>query len=136
MAVVYNHGGHTLEISTEMIDVSTMIEPNPFWSFTDAAGHDHSASMAQPDKVTYPTLILKSGPTDWCDGDCDDDHWDAWFECRQCGEKIRPGTRAGQRRMIPGMTEYLLDGEPVGPDEARAFVTSYQQAMNHRQRNL
>lgn len=134
--MTYNHGGRVLEISTEQIRIDTMApEPDPFWASTDAAGHEHFASLAREDMITYPTLKTVTGEADWCE-DCEEPHTDSWFVCRQCGEKIWPGTRTpSSPRYIPGRTEYLIDGEPVSEDEARAFVTAYQRALNHRQKD-
>jgi hypothetical protein len=126
-----DHDGHTLEISTEMIEVTSMgPEPNPGWKFTDGQGHEHDAQQAEEGHVLYPTLRLESGPASWCP-DCRDDHTDSWFVCRQCEEKIIPGVvYPSGPRFVRGLTSYEIDGEPVDPATARAFVTAWQRSID------
>lgn len=134
MTAVYEYDGHTLEITTDRIEVtSNLPQPDPRWTFTDSAGHHHHTVSGTDGLVTYPTLVLRSGPATWCQ-DCHDEHTDAWWECRLCEKKISPGVRYdNSRRFIPGMITYLLDGEHCSPDEARTFVARWQRELNHRQ---
>lgn len=132
--IVYE--GRTLTIERDSITVQSMAEPDPAWTFTDAAGHEHRASgegihsmIATP--VTYPTLETVYGDESWCE-DCRETHTDEWWACRRCGEKIVPGIRAGVSRTLPGMVTYEIDGEPVSPVAARDFVTAWQRELNAR----
>lgn len=120
MAKMMSRSGRTLEIERDMISVSTQLpQPDPRWSYTDRAGHDHAyGTEANP----YPTLVRRQGEPYWCD-DCQDEHVDTWLECPQCGEKIQPGTFIDPApKYIPGLTSYRIDGEEVSPQEGEALL--------------
>lgn len=108
------------EMRQEYTQVSDMggSEADPDWVFTDGAGHEHRrVGRAVPTLVT-----VQDTPGGWCH-DCQDEHeGDSHQECAQCREEVRPGTRfrAPGMVMIPGMSEYRIDGEYVTPDEFKA----------------
>jgi hypothetical protein len=124
--------GHTLEINRDMIDVTAIHEPDPGWTFTDTQGHEHGAVEQGPDgSVRYPSLLKRVIPHE-CDGYCEEEGCPRGWVCQWCYEVITPGTRAGRTRYIPGMTRYLIDGEPVSEQAARDFVTARQRELNAR----
>lgn len=125
------YNGVTLEIETQLIDVKAMTEPDPRWRYTDAEGHSHEPQAASEGHLLYPTLRQETGPADWCE-DCGDEHTDAWFVCRQCGERVTPGTRTGTSKMIRGFTSYTLDGVRVSEADAREFIAEYQRELDQR----
>lgn len=131
--MTYSHDGRTLEIITERVEVSSYSpEPDPRWTFTDAAGHAHAPSRSGVNgPLIYPTMELATGAIVWCE-DCQDDHGtECWWECRICGEKILPGIRTPVgRRFVPGLTSYEIDGMPCTPEQAREFVTRCQEGLN------
>lgn len=125
MSTHLEHDGRVLEIRQDWIDVTTALpQSDPKWTFTDAAGHPHA--YGNQDR-RYPTLVTKSGEPYWC-GDCDDEHVDQWYECAQCGETIRPGTRIDTSpRQIPGLRTATIDGEPVTGEQAEAFIAQVRE---------
>jgi hypothetical protein len=114
---------HTLEMRREAIEVtSNLPQPDPDWKFTDAAGHKHHHGTDPMDR--YPTLVWEHTGSHWCE-DCRDDHVKGHYICRLCREEVVPGTKIDNwRKYIPGMVEYLLDGEPISKEEAEAFIES------------
>lgn len=116
--------GRDLEIEREMIEVSINLpQPDPNWTYTDRAGHDHAYS-AQGSR--YPTLVRRESDPYWC-ADCDDEHTDSWWECPLCGEKITPGTFIdSSRKFIPGLTMYRINGEDVSPAEGEALLAEIE----------
>ncbi|WP_329215324.1 hypothetical protein OG352_06605 [Streptomyces sp. NBC_01485] len=94
---------------------SDMPQPDPRWRATDSNGHEHYYAEGSD---RYPTLELVFGEPYWCE-DCRDEHQDNWYECRQCREKVRPGTRIDSTpKWIAGPTYYSLNGEPIGKERA------------------
>lgn len=103
----------TLDIEREYIDTTCLTEPDPDWTFTDAAGHFHAMSK----KRTYPTLERQSKTVEGsgrccddkeCDTYYDDSYTDVWLECVLCHERIVPGSRTGQPSHIPGPMSWSL----------------------------
>jgi hypothetical protein len=128
------HDGHTLEISTEPIEITSYSpERDPGWTFTDAAGHDHAAVMdAHHMTVTYPTLVTRSAVRE----DEFDEDWepvvDVWWECPRCGEKITAATRLPVGpRFIPGPVSYMIDGLPATREEADRFLSELSETGDH-----
>lgn len=116
-----------LSIETAVVDVTSALPyPSPTWRFTDAAGHahHHAASGEQ-----YPTLVWirdEYEPPWYCEDCQDEGSWSGHYECRQCHETITPGvTSDTYRRMAPGRTTYLLDGEPITQERATALIEAY-----------
>lgn len=120
--------GHTLEITTEVIDVTPLAEPDPKWTFTDAAGHRHYWSDTESGGP-YPTLEYRTVHDHADDEECDaDDDQDLCYPvlcCKQCGQPVAPGTRPpSSRRIVPGLRTYLIDGEPVSKQAAEDFMAA------------
>jgi hypothetical protein len=128
------HDGHTLTVERESVDVTAISEPDPAWTYTDMAGHEHRAvseDAPHVDRVTYPTLLRKYGDETWC-WECQDTHRDEWLECADCGERITPGTRAGRPRSILGMITYTIDDEPVSEQAAQDFIATARREREAR----
>lgn len=113
--------GHTLEVTTDWIDVTPVQEPDPGWTETDAAGHVHTYDDTA-DGGPYPTLTWKR-KTVFC-GECQEDEDLGHLVCKQCGERVTPGFRAGTPKKIPGLSTYLLDGAPVSKTTAEDFMAA------------
>lgn len=99
-------------------DVTAEWEPDPSWSFTDAAGHTHrwvaKAGFSLWWTGTVPTIGPAVVGTYWCE-DCQDDHEETEQRCLLCREVVRPGyVRSMCRREI-------LIGYDLDPMEFRAF---------------
>jgi hypothetical protein len=133
--------GRELEITTEMIEVTSISEPDPSWTHVDGQGHRHYAATARDNEVViYPTLVtimrhgcIDEAPArDLCDVDGDQELCYPVMGCPQCGEEITPGTRSGRTRFLEGMTSYTIDGRHVSPDEAREFVGRWQRETDQR----
>jgi hypothetical protein len=117
---------------TDRIDVtSNRPRPDPNWTYTDQAGHEHhydKAAPIVPGRVRgYPTLVMVEDETYWCE-DCQDEHTDSHLECPICGEHITPGLVGPPlyREYIPGMTHYYLNDEEISPDEYRRLAAEMQ----------
>lgn len=122
------HNGRVLKVTQQWIDVTSALpRANPAWTLTDAAGHQHA--YGTPDDL-YPTLELKRGDPAWCD-DCNEEHTDLWYECRQCGDPISPGTHIDiSPRHERGRWSATIDGQNVTEAEAEAFLAEAQAAAD------
>lgn len=125
--------GRELKIITEMIEVTSMSEPDPHWRHTDRAGHVHMAAGTDDSRVAYPTLETYS-EDHICGIGCEEDGCLSYLGCRICGERISPAQRAGRPRLLRGRTTYTLDGEHVSPAVAQALVSAWQRAADDRSR--
>ena len=84
----------------DMVDVSSLNEPDPSWSFTDPAGHVHRW-VGDWRHSDLPTLELI-----WDDPEDDDSDFPrrSHYECRECRAHVEPATMASpQRRFVPGL---------------------------------
>jgi hypothetical protein len=132
MAMTLGYNGHTLEIITEEVDVTSVFqqEPDPDWTETDVAGHRHYRSETQTGGP-YPTLMWKPDMVHCRDCHEEEDH--GYLVCKQCGEHVQPGYRPDHsRKVIPGLRTYLIDGEPVSPRAAEDFITAMRQEQENR----
>lgn len=113
-----------------MIEVSTQLpQPDPRWTYTDHAGHDHAYGTKDD---PYPTLVERQSEPYWCE-ECHDEHTDTWLECPQCGEKITPGTYIDPSpKYIPGLTTYRIDGEEVTQEEGEALLAELKAEHERR----
>lgn len=105
------------------------------WSFTDQAGHEHRPAGDQG-SVSYPTLTWVPGPVIWCeaDGDYHEDYNLSHWECRQCGEQIRPGVVHNVPFTVQtGPPEYTLNGDRVDQATAEAFIARLRAEADARQ---
>lgn len=115
-------GELTFEQDGEWIHGSRRV-PDPKWRTTDSHGHEHRHTEG-PD--LYPTLTTVQGEPYWC-ADCRDEHQDSWYECRQCGEKITPGTRVDTTpKYIAGPVHYYWNGDPITTEQAGEIITEMQ----------
>lgn len=73
-------------VERESVTIRTLgsREIDPEWAFTDAAGHEHDASLASLRWVVTETW--------WCE-ECRDEHEVGEYRCVLCDEKITPRTR-------------------------------------------
>lgn len=102
---------------------SELPQPDPAWQAVDSNGHEHYWQEG-PDR--YPTLRVVEGEPYWCP-DCRDEHTDSWWVCRECGEKIEPGTRVDMSpKWIAGPTTYTLNGERISEERARQIIEERQ----------
>ena len=97
-------GSLVIERNAVEIPPSMLPEPDPDWTFTDAAGHAHYYDDG------YPTLERVVVETWWC-VDCHDHHDDEAMACPICGEHIRPGTRPPSPfpKYIPGLETWTVE---------------------------
>lgn len=102
----------SLTVERDIIDTTTISEPDPAWTYTDEHGHFHARAITGE----YPTLkaITESHGCDCDEPDdvCGDEYCSAYtvthHECVLCGERITPGTRPGQRKYTPGLMSWTL----------------------------
>lgn len=127
--LVIEHGGKVMIASTAMIEVTAITEPDPDWTWTDQAGHKH-VTVEDEGAVRYPTLEVVSSAASYCSG-CQDVHPEIWFECRECHERTLPGVRPGQRRLIRGMTIYMIDEDEVTEEQASEFVAAWSRDQDN-----
>lgn len=94
-------------------------KPDPYWRYTDKAGHDHYVHYLVD--TQYPTLT-PNWVIGYC-GLCNDLHEQGeildHYACSQCGEKITPGTITvpGGQMFIPTYREYVLEGTMTVTDQ-------------------
>lgn len=88
-------------------------EPDPEWTHTDTSGHAH-APRTRHDALNglrvcdYPTLRAVYSEPDWCEM-CLDEHKDFLrYECIECGEEVKPATRAPRPSYIEGTRHATL----------------------------
>lgn len=140
MSATLRVGRWTVDVQQEWIDVtSSFPSPDPRWTYTDQAGHEHHYSNG------YPTLRYVVDGSHWCDGTeglynhdphlaVDEYH----YECQQCGEVIEPRlVPGGYPQSIPGMISATLSGirrdgiectyYPMGQDAHEALIAAIQQ---------
>jgi hypothetical protein len=105
------------------------------WHAADSNGHEHaySAERSAAERGShYPTLVYVPGPSYYC-ADCRDEHEDyavSHYECRICGEHVRPGSREARNpeaMMLTGQAAYL-NGEPIGKERAEELLSAWQTA--------
>lgn len=112
-----------LNVEVEQVDVTTRTEPDPHWTFIDAAGHFHAYTK----DFTLPTLrrveIFVAVEPEMDDDDEPlagelDEFWDGVgadysyteHHCRICDENIVPGTRSTMgQKSVPGRTSWSVD---------------------------
>ena len=107
---------HKISMEQDYAVCDSWSAPNPGWCFADKAGHEHR--WAGNDEIGWelPTLrlVVESEATD-------DYPAVAHYECKQCGQRVEPGT--GERRYyIPTTKRYYINGEPATEEEARAIM--------------
>jgi hypothetical protein len=123
--VKISHDGHELEVTTEAIEITSISndEPDPDWTETDSQGHRHYRSTTETGGP-YPTLQWKPDMVHCSDCHEEEDH--GHLVCIQCGERVQPGMRPlpPGRNFIPGMTSYLIDGQPVSKQAAEDFLAA------------
>jgi hypothetical protein len=98
------------------------------WRFTDSNGHEHAYGETRGDR--YPTL--RYVVDEWCyrdhglyGGSDPDGHPAAGhYECLQCGETIRPGSREARNpeRLVLTSVATYLNGEYVPKEEAERIL--------------
>ncbi len=100
----YEKGSEIIYVMSEydMIDVTSMSEPDPAWLLVDAAGHEHRW-RGDWQKADLPTLRLVIDHE--CTDDCPDECYPlSHYECRQCGERVEPRTIPSPcQRFVPGL---------------------------------
>lgn len=112
-----------LNIEVEQIDVTTMTEPDPNWTFIDAAGHFHAYTkdFALPTLKRVEMFVAVEPDTDdddepvageldefWDEGEADYSYTE--LHCRICDENIVPGTRSTMgRKSVPGRKSWSVD---------------------------
>jgi hypothetical protein len=108
-----------LRVEREVVEVSSLDprEPDPDWSFVDAAGHEHRWAGS-----ATPTLEERVVERWWCHSCCDE-HVDSILVCAQCGQRVAPGTRRGPAvQYLPGSVTYYLNDEPIPEERWRELV--------------
>lgn len=90
----------TTDTDRSMIDVTMAMEPDPSWFYTDAAGHEHRWSNSN-------RLRTLKEVVDRYDYDEDGERYvaESHYECKKCGETIKPRYREGRQTFIPGVTK-------------------------------
>lgn len=104
-----------LEMWREIIDVTTIQEPDRSWRLTDSHGHVHRW-VGCGDKAEVTTCNAKTIIDGWYEPDSPISHIE--YRCRECGDEVKPGWRATEfRRWIPGLPHFLIDGVEVTKSE-------------------
>jgi len=110
-----------LNISRELIDATSISEPDPSWSFTDDRWHDHKWSISEDGSANVPscdTRLIVVGHYE--DGD---EIEETEYRCKECGEVIKPRWRGNvYRKFQSGLTSAFLDGVPLSESETRTVI--------------
>ena len=95
--------GVSLELNREPLSYTTLhpYERDPDWTFRDAQGHEHDATLA-----TLEWIVTNRY---WC-SDCRDWHEEGEYRCRLCREAVSPGERyiGHGPHYLPGLLEGKL----------------------------
>lgn len=120
-------GTVVLNIEVERVDVTARYEPDPEWTFTDAAGHFHAYSFNDR-HTTLPTVsyVTVHEP---CNG-CDDDNCEGFerreYHCYICNELVEPKTRKTiGRKYQPGLRTWRVDFRTSDPEAFDTKKKSY-----------
>ena len=106
--------GHTLERHTDMVEVTSLEEPDMTWRYTDRNGHVHKWEFSHD--IPTIRLVVDAEETD---------EYPALvhYECCKCQEYITPGMRSvSTKRYIPGTAYYTIDGEAALKEEFDALM--------------
>jgi hypothetical protein len=102
-----------LEVKREVIEVTSLMELDPSWSFTDKAGHVHRAAVLG-DIVAVPGTLCYVIDVEATDGYPECGH----HECAKCRERVAPGYRTPPyRRYVHGRDVYLIDGREASRED-------------------
>jgi hypothetical protein len=87
------------------------------WTYKDRAGHAHA--YVEGDGDHYPTLVQECEhvPCPDPEGCGCDGYEDCWLQCRECGERIRPGQRPAVFYRTFRPATYSISGVPVPEGE-------------------
>jgi len=119
--------GDVLRAENEPIEVTSALpSPDENWRYTDKAGHLHKMV-----RFDYPTLKWVTDETWWCE-DCEDEHDEGHWACRQCDEEIQPGTKPPSiyREYTPGSTYYYLNDQEISEARYRELLEQLEQAQS------
>ena len=99
-----------LRIENDPIDITSISEPDPDWSYTDRQGHSHKWAGN-----TLPTLIkVVDAPAE---GDFPEQ---THYECNICRETVEAGSRSPMwKQYASGTTRYYIDDQQVNEDDYR-----------------
>lgn len=114
--------GHEFSIERSMIDASVMSAPDPNWKQVDRNGHVHVWHFDAEGRASTPTLkFVRTGSWFSEDGE---EYPEGHRVCLLCEELVVPEVRV-ERRSVPGITRYRIDGQDVRKEE---FERRYKEA--------
>lgn len=127
---LFIHNGKQLEVTTELIDITSLSRPDPSWKFIDPAGHLHRWHDAQGPLKDYhgqachvPSAVrVRTPEEDYAEEDYGDIIETSRLDCKLCGHQdISPGTCADTTRVyMPGLRHLFIDGVEVSREEFNA----------------
>lgn len=112
MSVIHSPGLE-IEMSRDVIDVTSMSEPDEKWRFVDPAGHVHVWVKVRDRNIVPTTKGVVAGY---------DEDGEPYYEsrCCDCLALIQPGmVSVMNRQFMPGMAHYRINGETVSEVEAK-----------------
>jgi len=106
-----------VNISRDVIDVTSFKEPDPDWIYTDSNGHEHRWKIEDDWNASIPTCIEES----ILDGYYEDGEPDyrREYRCKLCGEVIHPEMCPVTYRRYKPLTSANINGVPVTLQEAQ-----------------
>lgn len=113
--------GETWQVtfSRDALEVIFPSEADPDWRVVDKQGHEHCWHFRQAGHgASLPSLVWKIDETYWCDS-CRDEHETGHYECKKCGEEVKPGSRTPYgKQFVSGLTRcdgwFLTTRLPAG----------------------
>lgn len=124
-----------LAMDVAMIETTSHLghtEVDPAWTFTDAAGHEHDASL---ESLTW-ALDDPEDPPVWFDGDGFEHENPSHYECCTCGERVEPATRyvppSVMRTFIPGEISGRLGGTRMDGVKVEVELPAHMLEAAHR----
>ena len=114
--------GHEFSVERTVLDASLMRAPDPDWKQVDRNGHTHVWQFDAEGRASTPTLkFVRTGSWFSEDGE---EYPEGYRACVLCEELVIPAVRV-ERRNVPGITRYRIDGQDVSPEE---FERCYKEA--------
>lgn len=119
--LVKTQNGDVFEVSRDIIDVTMFSRPDTAWTHTDASGHVHRWHVGRKVATSYDPRLHYHVPNMNRVVDVpatDDEPAQTHYECRKCGEHIRPGyTSDTTRQYVSGIARCAINGQSVSAEE-------------------
>jgi len=121
-----NNQWPSISISRPAMDVTSIHRPDTSWHIIDQAGHEHRWYDTSGVAKDYSPLQSYHVPTiEWITVHEATDEYpeEGYYECIQCGEKIKPAYCPDQvNQYILGELQYYIDGKSATKEEVLEVI--------------